>query len=105
MMINIQICYATHANQILRAYAVPVGISLHDAIQRSGLLNEIKECDLNVCRVGIFGKLKPLDTLLRDQDRIEIYRPLTVDPMVSRRRRVAKNVKEEARLASVKKSR
>ncbi|MQR01623.1 RnfH family protein [Glaciimonas soli] len=103
--ITVQVCYATREHQILRSCTVPEGISLHDAIKQSGVLEEVKECDLSTCRVGIFGKLKSLDTPLRDQDRVEIYRPLTVDPMVSRRRRVAKVVKEEARIASMKKSR
>jgi putative ubiquitin-RnfH superfamily antitoxin RatB of RatAB toxin-antitoxin module len=40
-------------------------------------------------RVGIWGRLRPLDTLLRERDRIEVYRPLTVDPKEARRQRYA----------------
>jgi len=39
-------------------------------------------------RVGIWGRVRPLDTPLRERDRIEVYRPLTVDPKEARRRRV-----------------
>jgi len=38
-------------------------------------------------KVGIWGRLRALDTVLRDRDRIEVYRPLTIDPMAARRRR------------------
>jgi putative ubiquitin-RnfH superfamily antitoxin RatB of RatAB toxin-antitoxin module len=40
--------------------------------------------------VGIFAKKKTLDTVLRERDRIEIYRPLVADPKDSRRKRAAK---------------
>ncbi len=41
-------------------------------------------------RVGIWGRVRPLDTPLRERDRIEVYRPLTVDPKEARRQRYAK---------------
>ncbi|MFG6488365.1 RnfH family protein [Roseateles sp. BYS78W] len=41
-------------------------------------------------RVGIWGRERPLDTALRERDRIEVYRPLTVDPKEARRQRYAK---------------
>ncbi|HWW03863.1 RnfH family protein [Collimonas sp.] len=88
--IRIQVCYVTPEVQALRQLSVPVGTLLHDGIKRSGLLEEIREIDLSCWRVGIFGKLKTLDTVLRDQDRIEIYRPLIADPMESRRKRADK---------------
>jgi putative ubiquitin-RnfH superfamily antitoxin RatB of RatAB toxin-antitoxin module len=53
-------------------------------------LRECAAIDLTVSRVGIYGKLKTLDTVVRAQDRIEIYRPLIADPKDSRRRRVEK---------------
>ncbi|MFT7724702.1 MAG: RnfH family protein [Roseateles sp.] len=41
-------------------------------------------------RVGIWGRVRPLDTPLRERDRIEVYRPLTVDPKEARRLRYAR---------------
>lgn len=38
-------------------------------------------------KIGVWGRLRPLDTPLRDRDRIEVYRPLTVDPKEARRQR------------------
>jgi hypothetical protein len=43
--------------------------------------------DLTACKLGVYGKLKPPDTVLREHDRIEIYRPLIADPKETRRLR------------------
>jgi hypothetical protein len=53
-------------------------------------VQEFPEIDLATNRVGIFGKVKTLDAALREQDRIEIYRPLIADAKDARRRRAAK---------------
>ncbi len=88
--LRVQVCYATAQRQWLLALEVEPGTTLHQAITASGILQQAPEIDLSVWQVGIFGKLKPLDTVLRPQDRVEIYRPLKADPMESRRRRAAK---------------
>lgn len=92
--IQIQVCYATPEHQVLRDLSVPVGTSVHRAILQSGLLQSAPEIDLSVLRVGIYGKLKNLDTLLNDGDRVEIYRPLIADPKESRRKRAEKKDKK-----------
>lgn len=88
--LSVQVCYATRERQWLLPLEVEQGTTLHQAIEASGLLRQAPEIDLSVWRVGIFGKQKPLDTVLRRHDRVEIYRPLEADPMTSRRRRAAK---------------
>lgn len=93
VQIQIQVCYASPGVQALKQLSVPAGTLLHDGIRRSGLLEEIREIDLSCWRVGIYGKLKTLDTVLRDQDRVEIYRPLIADPMESRRKRADKKAR------------
>lgn len=92
--LHIQICYATPNHQVLQDLGVPAGTSVHRAIQQSGVLQGTPEIDLSVLRVGIYGKLKNLDTLLNDGDRVEIYRPLIADPMESRRKRAEKKDKK-----------
>ena len=52
------------------------GATVQQAIDASGLLARFPEIDLDVQKVGVFGKLKPLDTVLADHDRVEIYRLL-----------------------------
>ena len=88
--ICVQVCYARPGESLLREVVVPAGATLQAAIERSGFLDDAPEIDLAACRVGIYGKLKPLDTVLRERDRIEIYRPLIADPKESRRKRAQK---------------
>jgi uncharacterized protein len=95
--IHVQVCYAEQDSRFLRDVIVPDGATLQLAIERSGVLGEVPEIDLALCRVGIYGKLKALDTLLRDHDRIEIYRPLIADPKDSRRQRAVKKDDKKSR--------
>lgn len=85
--IDVQVCYAGPPFQFLQTLSVPVGTTLQQAILQSGVQRHAAEMDLTVCKVGIYGKIKPLDTILRERDRIEIYRPLTADPKDARRKR------------------
>lgn len=73
--------------QFFHSLTVPAGTTVHQAIRQSGILEAESAIDLSRFKVGIHGKLKALDAPLRDGDRIEIYRPLQVDPMAARRRR------------------
>jgi putative ubiquitin-RnfH superfamily antitoxin RatB of RatAB toxin-antitoxin module len=88
--IHVQVCYATAAHELLRELVVAAGTTIEQAIAQSGVLSEIPGIDLALHPVGLYGKKKPLDTVLREHDRIEIYRPLVADPKDSRRRRVQK---------------
>ncbi|MCW5298677.1 RnfH family protein [Herbaspirillum lusitanum] len=90
VQLQVEICYAAPDFQIRKPVRVDAGATVQQAIMQSGVMRECTAIDLTVCRVGIYGKLKTLETVLRDRDRIEIYRPLIADPMDSRRRRVAK---------------
>ena len=60
------------------------------AVRASGLLQLFPSIDLQAAVVGVWGRKASLSQLLRENDRIEIYRPLTVDPKVARRERFAK---------------
>lgn len=88
--INIQVCYASNALQFLRDLRVDAGTTLEQAIVQSGVLQAAPEIDLGSMAVGIYAKRKALDTVLREHDRVEIYRPLIADPKNARRRRVSK---------------
>jgi putative ubiquitin-RnfH superfamily antitoxin RatB of RatAB toxin-antitoxin module len=69
------------------ALTLPVGATLLDALRASGLLVRHPAIDLAVWRIGVWGKLRAPDDLLRERDRVEVYRPLTVDPKEARRLR------------------
>lgn len=91
--IRVQVCFAKPGTYVLEDLIVPAGTTAHDAIRRGRIVERFPEIDLTTCRVGIYGKLKPLDIVLRDRDRVEIYRPLLADPKESRRKRVVKKGK------------
>ena len=84
--IRVQVCYPSAPQPVLREVALAEGSTLRDALQASGI--DVPGLDLASCPVGIFGKKKTPDTMLRDGDRVEIYRPLVADPKDARRRRV-----------------
>jgi putative ubiquitin-RnfH superfamily antitoxin RatB of RatAB toxin-antitoxin module len=88
--IEVQVCYARPGKYFLCSLRVAPGTTLQAALEASGLLDEVPDIDVQTCRVGVYGKLKTLDTPLRAQDRVEIYRPLIADPKESRRRRAVK---------------
>lgn len=85
--INIEVVYALPDQQTLLKKAVPVGTTVMEGVLASGLLEKFPELDLAAHKLGIFGKLTKADAVLRDKDRIEIYRPLLADPKEVRRRR------------------
>jgi putative ubiquitin-RnfH superfamily antitoxin RatB of RatAB toxin-antitoxin module len=89
-LIHVQVCYANPDCVFLRDLTVALGTTIEQAIVQSGVLEDIAGIDLAVQPVGLYGKKRPLDTLLRERDRIEIYRPLVADPKESRRRRADK---------------
>ncbi|MBN3805437.1 RnfH family protein [Paraburkholderia sp. Ac-20336] len=91
--LSVEVCYALAGAQTLIALELPAGATLQQAIDASGILRRFPSIDLAMQKVGVFGKLRPLDTVLADHDRVEIYRPLLVDPKVSRQRRVEKTRK------------
>lgn len=91
--LSIEVCYALANEQTVIAVDLPQGATLQQALDASGILQRYPQIDLGTQKVGVFGKLRPLDTVLADHDRVEIYRPLLVDPKLSRQRRVEKTRK------------
>jgi len=81
------VAYARPGAAMLRRLQLTPGSTLGDALRASGLLQDCPEIDLDRNRVGIFGRLAGLETLLRDGDRVEVYRELGADPKDARRRR------------------
>ncbi len=86
-----------------RVLALSVGVTVMQALQQSRLLTECPEIDLSqpeAFAVCIWGKKTTPNHVLRDLDRIEICRPLTVDPKVARRERFQKQGTSRAGLFS-----
>ena len=85
--INIEIAYATPDNQIIKAMNVDVGTTAEMAIAQSDFLGRFPEINLEDNKIGIFGKVIKKDAVLKEGNRIEIYRPLIADPKEIRRQR------------------
>jgi putative ubiquitin-RnfH superfamily antitoxin RatB of RatAB toxin-antitoxin module len=85
--LRVTVVYAVPEAPFVCELAVPPGTSLRQAIERSGLLDRHPECRLEALTAGIWGRPCPVDQLLADGDRVEIYRPLQRDPRQARRER------------------
>ena len=83
-----EVAYALADRQWLLAVELPAGASVADAVAASGIGAAAGLS--GALDVGVFGRRCAAKTLLREGDRVGIYRPLSFDPMESRRRRVAK---------------
>ena len=86
---QVEVCYLAPGIQDCRTLQLPTGSTLEEAVHASGLLVQHAAIDLNQHKVGIWNKVVSLQTVLREHDRVEIYRPLTADPKLVRRQRVA----------------
>lgn len=88
-ILNVEVCYALPQKQLLLPVKLPVGATLQQALEASGILDKYQEIDLKKNKFGIFSKLSKLDAVLREGDRVEIYRPLIADPKEVRKQRAA----------------
>lgn len=86
-MLEIEIVYGLADRQVLKNMTVAEGTTVREAALQSGLEVEFPELDLQQAPLGIFGKAVKDKMVLRDGDRIEVYRPLLIDPKEARRKR------------------
>ncbi len=66
---------------------LPIGTSVDDALKAAGLPGRHPQLDLAGSRIGIWGRVVPLQQILQDGDRVEVYRPLQIEPKEARRLR------------------
>jgi len=86
--IAVVVAYSPAAQRVDQVVlSLPSGATVQDALAASGLLQRHGEIDLALNKVGVWGRLRPLDSPLREGDRVEVYRPLKVDPKEARRQR------------------
>lgn len=87
--ILVEVAYAKPDIQVIIPIKVAVGTTAQQAIEQSGILSNFPEINLQQNKIGIFSKIIAHDKVLRDKDRIEIYRPLIADPKEVRKQRAA----------------
>jgi putative ubiquitin-RnfH superfamily antitoxin RatB of RatAB toxin-antitoxin module len=95
--IVVEVAYATPEKQKIISLTVPEGCTAYNAVIESGIVNEFPAINLDKDPMGIFsrplnGKGQPLpkDYVLQEGDRVEIYRPLQIDPKQARLQRADK---------------
>ncbi|MFT3955344.1 MAG: RnfH family protein [Piscinibacter sp.] len=92
--LSVSVAYSPRAGVVDEvALTLPLGATLIEAIRASGLLERHAEIDLAHAKLGIWGRVEAADTALRERDRVEVYRPLIVDPKEARRLRYRKSGK------------
>ena len=93
----IEVTYALPDEQVLISLDVTQGTTAEQAVKLSGVLDKFPDIDLTKNKLGVFGKVVKVDEVLRDKDRVEIYRPLIADPKESRRKRAEKKDSKKKR--------
>jgi len=87
---TVEVAYALPDNQLIIALQVEPPCTTEQAILKSGVLQKYPEINLKKNKIGIFSEVCALNRVLQDNDRVEIYRSLAIDPMEARRRRAVK---------------
>ena len=95
--INVEVVYATSERQLVIALEVAAGTTAFEAAEKSNIVDEFPEIKLSTIPMGIFskpldgkGRPTPQEYVLRDRDRVELYRPLIIDPKQARLARAEK---------------
>lgn len=89
-MIEIEVVYGLPDRQVLLLLPVPVGSTIEECIKLSNIITHFPEIVASEAKVGIFSRPEKLTTVVKAEDRIEIYRPLIADPKEMRKLRAAK---------------
>jgi putative ubiquitin-RnfH superfamily antitoxin RatB of RatAB toxin-antitoxin module len=89
--LRVSVAYSPRAGELDEVVIeLPSGTTLIEAIRASGVEQRHPGLDLSRAKRGVWGRVQPDDTVLRERDRVEIYRPLQVDPKEARRLRYRK---------------
>jgi uncharacterized protein len=87
-LMKIVVAYSPAPRDVdLVTLSMPEGSTVLDALKASGLIERHPEIDPAQMKLGVWGKLREPHDVLRDADRVEVYRPLLVDPKEARRQR------------------
>lgn len=88
--IVVEVVYATQDRPFFRTLTLAAGTRVDQSIEASGLYLEFPELESTQTPIGIYGKKVSWDRALKNGDRVEVYRPLAIDPMQARRNRAAR---------------
>lgn len=88
--IHVEVAYALPGKQAILGLDVPEGTTALEAAQQSGIADRFEGIDLENAKLGIFASVVSPRQVLREGDRVEIYRPLVADPKEVRKERAAR---------------
>jgi len=86
--IEIEVACAWPEKQVIRLLRVPVGTTARQALRQSGLADEFTGLDIDAVTLGVFGRVVPGSYVPRSGERVEVYRPLRLDPREARKKRI-----------------
>ncbi|MDH5737401.1 MAG: RnfH family protein [Gammaproteobacteria bacterium] len=95
---KVEVVYGTTERQELIQLDVPEGTTLLQAVKLSAICEIFPEIDLSVSDMGVWGGVDSPDRVLKEWDRVEIYRPLVMDPREARRQRATEQPIKKKRL-------
>jgi uncharacterized protein len=91
--IDVEVAYAERERQFLHRVTLTAGATVADAIAAAGV-DAALGIDTSQLATGIWSKVVARDAVLRNGDRVELYRPLEADPKEARRRRAARPARQ-----------
>ena len=93
--LHIAVAYAERSRQLVVAVELPAGATVNDAIDKAlpQLQAAFPAVEFATLATGVWGQAADRTMVLQAEDRVEIYRPLTADPKLARRNRVAQSTK------------
>ena len=94
--IQVEVAFASAEAEFLEALEVAPGATAMDALNASGFFAAFPDYASLPKGIGIFGEVVSPQTPLKAGDRVEVYRPLQVDPKEARRRRAEKKARLKA---------
>ena len=82
---QVEVVFASPGRQVLLTIEVGEGATVADVIDRSSIARQFPELVLDGLQAGIWGKPVGREHMVREGDRVELYRPLEIDPKEARR--------------------
>ena len=95
--IKVEVAYALPDKQAIVAVDVSPGTTALEAARQSGITEKFEGIDLDNAKLGIFSKVVSPTQVLREGDRVEVYRPLVADPKEVRKARAARAKERRAK--------
>lgn len=83
--VRVEVACATPEKQRIIELNVPCGTTAREAVKQSDIQGEFPGLDISACAIGVFGEVVADNQPLKENDRVEVYRPLMNDPREARR--------------------